>query len=143
MNRLQKNIFWILFILFGIAAKPMLSQNFGETPEHKRMWKKFGRKKIFCKKKDSYWGIEKSKNINILKLCSGCGARDNIVLGKIAHVDDWAEEDGKDYCPDCSYLPCDNCGCDSDYPEPEHGSNCKRFVNTGNCTCPPCNCYCH
>ncbi len=45
MNRLQKNIFWILFILFGIAAKPMLSQNFGETPEHKRMWKKFGRKK--------------------------------------------------------------------------------------------------
>jgi hypothetical protein len=23
----------------------MLSQNFGETPEHKRMWKKFGRKK--------------------------------------------------------------------------------------------------
>jgi hypothetical protein len=41
----KKHIFWILFILFGIAAKPMLSQNFGETPEHKRMWKKFGRKK--------------------------------------------------------------------------------------------------
>jgi len=32
-------------LFFGIAAKPMLSQNFSETPEHKRMWRKFGRKK--------------------------------------------------------------------------------------------------
>ena len=45
MKRVQKNIFWILLLFLGIAAKPMLSQNFGETPEHKRMWKKFGRKK--------------------------------------------------------------------------------------------------
>lgn len=41
----KKSIFWIVFILCGIAAKPMLAQNFSETPEHKRMWKKFGRKK--------------------------------------------------------------------------------------------------
>jgi hypothetical protein len=45
MNLGKKHIFWILFILCGIAAKPVLAQNFSETPEHKRMWKKFGRKK--------------------------------------------------------------------------------------------------
>jgi hypothetical protein len=45
MNRGRKNIFLILFILFGIMAKPVLAQNFTETPEHKRMWRKFGRKK--------------------------------------------------------------------------------------------------
>jgi hypothetical protein len=45
MNFRKKHIFWILFILCGIAAKPVLAQNFTETPEHKRMWKKFGRKK--------------------------------------------------------------------------------------------------
>ena len=41
----KKHIFWIFFILCGIAARPMLAQNFTETPEHKRMWRKFGRKK--------------------------------------------------------------------------------------------------
>src|ERR1700745_918515 len=45
MNWVKKNILWIVFIFCGIAAKPMLAQNFTETPEHKRMWKKFGRKK--------------------------------------------------------------------------------------------------
>lgn len=45
MNQVKKNIFRILLIIFGLAAMPMVSQSFGETPEHKRMWKKFGRKK--------------------------------------------------------------------------------------------------
>src|SRR5580765_2842617 len=45
MNLGKKHIFWILLIFFGLAAKPVLAQNFSETPEHKRMWRKFGRKK--------------------------------------------------------------------------------------------------
>ncbi|HTA61401.1 MAG TPA: hypothetical protein VK835_03055 [Bacteroidia bacterium] len=45
MNKVRRNIFWVLVILFGIAAKPMFAQNFSETPEHKKMWKRFGRKK--------------------------------------------------------------------------------------------------
>jgi len=45
MNLGKKHIIWILLIFFGMAAKPMLAQNFTETPEHKRMWRKFGRKK--------------------------------------------------------------------------------------------------
>jgi len=45
MNRVQKNIFWILLLFLGLTAKPILAQNFSETPEHKKMWKKFGRKK--------------------------------------------------------------------------------------------------
>ncbi|HXD93188.1 MAG TPA: hypothetical protein VNX01_08235 [Bacteroidia bacterium] len=45
MNFGKKHIFWILLIFFGIAAEPLLAQNFTETPEHKKMWRKFGRKK--------------------------------------------------------------------------------------------------
>jgi len=45
MNLGKKHVFWVLLIFCGLAAKPMLAQNFTETPEHKRMWKKFGRKK--------------------------------------------------------------------------------------------------
>jgi uncharacterized Fe-S cluster-containing MiaB family protein len=45
MKLLQRNIFLIVLIVCCIGVKPMLSQNFTETPEHKRMWQKFGRKK--------------------------------------------------------------------------------------------------
>ena len=41
-----KKYFLGLGLLAGILlATPALSQNFGETSEHKRLWKKFGRKK--------------------------------------------------------------------------------------------------
>jgi len=45
MKFFKKNILWILLIVGGIYARPMLSQNFGETSEHKRVWRIFGRKK--------------------------------------------------------------------------------------------------
>ena len=45
MGLFKKPVFWILLLIGGIYAKPMLSQNFGETSEHKRIWRIFGRKK--------------------------------------------------------------------------------------------------
>lgn len=45
MRILKKNIFLILLVIGGVLVKPVFSQNFSETKEHKRMWKIFGRKK--------------------------------------------------------------------------------------------------
>ena len=86
--------------------------------------------------------VESSKQINIIRICDGCGARDNVILGH-GHNDEWATEGDEDYCPDCSYYSCANCECEPDYPETDHQTNCKRMSNQGNCTCPPCGCDCH
>jgi hypothetical protein len=45
MRFLKKNISWILLLVCVVSLKPMLSQNFGETSEHKKIWRIFGRKK--------------------------------------------------------------------------------------------------
>ena len=45
MDFVKKNIFLVLIFLCATAARPVFAQNFTETPEHKKMWKKFGRKK--------------------------------------------------------------------------------------------------
>lgn len=45
MKFIQKHIFWILIFVCGMSATPMLSQTFSETSAHKKIWKKFGRKK--------------------------------------------------------------------------------------------------
>ena len=45
MKFLKKSISWILLLICVVYAKPMLSQNFGETSEHKKVWRIFGRKK--------------------------------------------------------------------------------------------------
>ncbi|MHB8259151.1 MAG: hypothetical protein ACYDEC_02690 [Bacteroidia bacterium] len=44
MRFLKKGIFCLL-LFFVVLIKPVFAQNFDETPEHKRMWKIFGRKK--------------------------------------------------------------------------------------------------
>ena len=41
----KKPVCWILLIVCVVLSKPMLSQNFGETSEHKKVWRIFGRKK--------------------------------------------------------------------------------------------------
>jgi hypothetical protein len=45
MKLFTKPVFWILFLVCVVFSKPMLSQNFGETTEHKKVWRIFGRKK--------------------------------------------------------------------------------------------------
>ena len=41
----KKPVFWILLMASVVFSTPVLSQNFGETGEHKKMWRIFGRKK--------------------------------------------------------------------------------------------------
>lgn len=41
---MKKTFFWIVFSFLGFATKPIIAQNFGETKEHKRMWKKWSKK---------------------------------------------------------------------------------------------------
>ena len=45
MQFIKRNIVCIVLLMGIIWVKPMLSQNFGETSEHKRIWRIFGRKK--------------------------------------------------------------------------------------------------
>ena len=45
MKFLKRNILWILLFACTLSVKPILAQNFSETPEHKKIWRIFGRKK--------------------------------------------------------------------------------------------------
>ncbi|HEX7415186.1 MAG TPA: hypothetical protein VF411_14165 [Bacteroidia bacterium] len=45
MDFLKKNIFLVLLVVGGVFISPVFSQNFGETSEHKKVWRLFGRKK--------------------------------------------------------------------------------------------------
>jgi hypothetical protein len=45
MRLFKKPVFGILFIIGATFSMPLLSQNFGETSEHKKVWRIFGRKK--------------------------------------------------------------------------------------------------
>lgn len=45
MRFFKKNIFLSLVVICGVFTKPILAQNFGETEEHKKIWRIFGRKK--------------------------------------------------------------------------------------------------
>ena len=41
----KKPVFWMLLIASVVFSTHILSQNFGETSEHKKIWRIFGRKK--------------------------------------------------------------------------------------------------
>jgi hypothetical protein len=84
---------------------------------------------------------EAARELNILRVCDGCGARDNVNLGRSYGNDQWTADGDDDYCPDCSYGSCPSCFCDFD--EIDHQPSCNRFRNGGNCVCPPCGCRCH
>jgi hypothetical protein len=45
MRLFKKPVFLILLVVCLVFSKPMLSQNFGETSEHKKIWQIFKRKK--------------------------------------------------------------------------------------------------
>lgn len=83
------------------------------------------------------WGFKSSKQVQVITICDGCGAR-----GQQNNKHEWVNEFNEDYCPDCAYKPCNTCSCE-DYPEIDHLSRCNRFSKGGNCSCPPCGCECH
>jgi len=83
---------------------------------------------------------ESSKQLHILTICDGCGAKNNNSLDP---YNEWVNEGSEDYCPDCAYDLCHNCNCNDYYPEIDHLSSCNRFDKGGNCSCPPCGCDCH
>lgn len=45
MKFIKRKIVWITLLAGIMCVKPMLSQNFGETSEHKKVWRIFKRKK--------------------------------------------------------------------------------------------------
>lgn len=85
---------------------------------------------------------ESSKELHIVTICDNCGVRDKTHISQAPNIKDWSFEGDKDYCPNCSNEPCLKCGCE-EYPQTEHISKCRRLVNKGNCSCPPCGCECH
>lgn len=83
---------------------------------------------------------QSSIQVHVIKLCDGCGTKETPPF----NIHNWVTEGDEDYCQNCSYVPCHNCGCEVEHPDINHRDNCNRFNRKdGNCACPPCGCDCH